>query len=105
MSSYVYSTRFIGEAVAAGSHATYTVPAGYVAVVVQILMLPTASGLTGASLESSAGWFLFSVTSGTLYVMQSSSIRAVLNAGETITTNSAGAAATWYVGGYLLALS
>lgn len=98
----VYSTRFIGLAVTAGESAYYTVPEGYVAVVRDISILPTASGLTSAQVAINGVTRFFQVVSATSGVSLHQEMRAVLNPGEELVFDCAGANCYVCISGYLL---
>jgi hypothetical protein len=100
----VYSTRFISGTSTPSTGLSYTVPGGYVAVIRDVAMLPIASGLTAAAVGVSGGAFFWKVVTGTNGVSQQWQGRQVLNAGETLIADVAGASAEYMISGYLLAL-
>lgn len=98
----IYSTRFIGVQVVAGTPVTYTVPAGNVAVVRSISCTPLSSGLTAAYVAIASAAYIWHVATGTTLVSLDWEGRQVLNAGEGIQAVCTGANCSFVVSGYLL---
>lgn len=98
----IYSTRFIGQTVVAGTPAIYTVASGYTAVVRHITLVAVASGVTGISVSLPGDCFVYHATS----LATAPSIdwvgRQVFNGGDQLEVSCTGANVYAMVSGYLL---
>lgn len=104
----VYSTRFIGgEWISLGqaqprADLTYTVPAGYRAVVRSITLAPSGSGTIGAAVTVNNAMFLYSTPSLPSSATAHLECNQVVNEGETIHAYGAGGGVYFMISGFLL---
>jgi hypothetical protein len=98
----IYSIRMAEASVASTSVTPYTVPAGFVAVVVSINCLFVGSGAVGSVLRSGgvANIFYHKSTAADEFAQWAG--RAVLNAGESLELSTTGGTVQFFVSGYQL---
>lgn len=105
MSRPVYSTRFLRISGEGYQSATYTVPAGSVAIVTDVTAF--LDGAAGANcecyIEAPSSWLLYAVTAAAGTAAPHWSGRVVLNAGEVLAADvDASAVASLLASGYIL---
>ena len=99
----IYSTRFAEAAVVNTTATVYTVPSGFVAVIVDISVLLKGSGTNATVIRSGSVARILYVPGGTPPVYSHWTGRQVLNAGDVLhcqTTDTVGA--EFVISGYLL---